>query len=210
MSDPLAGKRERINAGELEAVTWPDRGKGAPIVEGQEFTLRSCRIIFRAPQRVQSKGKWLWRAEFVRIDERVWFMSRRGVVTTKNPAQIQREAVRLQDNSPGNTLNVIAPEDESDEHRNYGEAPEQELPPPYEVPHYAKSREAHQRYLREMEERRRAHEEQPLEVRIAAVRRAAEEEGIDVRRQFASIEQRVKAAESKIRRLAGSPSSLAA
>lgn len=67
MKDPLAGFRDRINNREVSVVRWPNVPV-APVVAGQEFSLRSCVIRMDAPTRKLVKGKWEWQASFTRIE----------------------------------------------------------------------------------------------------------------------------------------------
>lgn len=88
--------------------------------------------------------------------------------------------------------------------------PEPERIPQGEVEATPTTVAARARYAREWQERRLNHEAQPLEVRLAHLREEAARAGVDVTRQLTRIEQGIKAAESKVRRLAESASDRAA
>lgn len=64
MKDPLAGLREAINRG-ADVITWPDE-HGCPVKKGEEFKLRSCRVVIASTDRALIKGKWLHRARLLR------------------------------------------------------------------------------------------------------------------------------------------------
>jgi hypothetical protein len=70
-----------------------------------------------------------------------------------------------------------------------------------------KAQEDHARFN---EQAKRERERQPITKRLEVVLAEAERSGVDVTRQVASIEQRVKATESKVRRLGKDPSERAA
>ena len=65
MADPLAGKREALNAGEVEVLTWPDQAK-CPVAKGKVFPLRSCHVEITHTQRKLVKGQWVWEARVFR------------------------------------------------------------------------------------------------------------------------------------------------
>jgi hypothetical protein len=88
--------------------------------------------------------------------------------------------------------------------------PEPEKVPTREVELLPATVAARAVYEREQQERRMEHEAQPLEARLAWLRQEAEESGVDLTRQLARIEQGIKAAESKMRRLSKSASDRAA
>lgn len=200
MNDPLAGRREEINEGLAYSLMWRDTDDGCPVEVGQVIELRSCRIQITKTHRIQKDRKWWWRAEFRRYvkGQRPQFLDRRGGLTTD-----RKQAMAAQDDEDPGTLRVIR-EDERDlvaavAHAGLGEQPEPEAVPDHEIADYNGSREARQQYALDMAERRVVEESIPLSERI---RRLEECVDVDLSRQFARIEQGVKAAETKWRRLA--------
>lgn len=131
MADPLAGKREQINRGELNSLQWRDDGNGCPVSVGQVYELRACWIqISKVVSRKVGSG-FVWRATFDRRWKdmgRLWLLDRKGDYT-EDPDQ----AMRAQDDPDASTLDRVDPDDRSDEHRNNGEPPEPEAIPPAEV-----------------------------------------------------------------------------
>lgn len=67
MSDPLAGKRERINSGEAKVLAWADDGSGQPVQVGQVFGLRKCAIEITLVRRQRQGGQFKWLAHFTRF-----------------------------------------------------------------------------------------------------------------------------------------------
>lgn len=130
MADPLAGKREQINRGELNSLQWRDEGNGCPVSVGQVYELRACWIaINHVAHRKVGQG-FVWRATFERRWKdmgRLWLLDRKSY--TEDPDQ----AMRAQDDPDASTLDRVDPDDRSDEHRNNGEPPEPEAIPPAEV-----------------------------------------------------------------------------
>lgn len=196
MTDPLAGVREALNRGECSSLFWPDEGKGCPVEVGQLFSLRSCGIEITRFERMRKDGKWFWRADFIRyarFSDKPYLLSKSGI--TSEP----RYAVRAQDDpNPGTLDRPLSAEQESDAHRNAGPPPEPEGIAPEDVARLPSSLEAKQRYELERAEVRRAEVQAPLSERV----RRLECAGADLSRQFARIEQGVRAAESKARRMA--------
>jgi hypothetical protein len=71
VSDPLAGKRDALNTGETEVLTWPDLPK-CPVSKGDSFKLRSCQVEIVSVKRTfarnnkEQAGGWRWEAQFNR------------------------------------------------------------------------------------------------------------------------------------------------
>lgn len=83
------------------------------------------------------------------------------------------------------------------------------------VPHAAVlalpgTKAARERYQRQQERERAEWRALPPETRLRLVREEAQRNGIDLRRQFARIDQGIEAAASKVRRLSRNPSERAA
>lgn len=65
MKDPLEGRRDSLNRGEIEVLTFPDAPK-CPVTKGEVFSLRSCHIEISSTQRKLVKGEWRWEAPVYR------------------------------------------------------------------------------------------------------------------------------------------------
>lgn len=207
MKDPLAGMREAINRGDVDHLAWTDVGKGCPVEVGQCFALRVCWIEITRRERKRSDGEFIWLAFFNRVfhnADKVNLLDRVGGAYTDDV----NASIRTHEDPDASTIVLLEP----DEAMGIAprDPPEPEAVPPHEVGTYIGDMVARQRYEHEMTERRIALQQQPLEVRLALVRRAANAAGVDLTRQFASIEQRIKAAESKVLRLSEKASDRAA
>lgn len=196
MADPLAGKREAINDRQVDVLIWPDRGRGCPVVVGQVFHLRRFNIEITRIERLLKPRPARWKAEFTRIHREVTTVKllKPGHGDTSDP----RHAMTSGEEYGSPTLCSVDPLENV---HNLAPPPEGEIPPADEVPDYQTSRENQRNYEQQMTRARLDHERLPLEARLAIVRRLAEAEGVDLGRQLAAIEQRIKAAESKVRRL---------
>lgn len=185
-ADPLAGKRQAINDAKLFDIAWPDTGDGCPVEIGETFQLRSCAIEITRTQRVRTGGKWHWRASFTRYPKmgRPRFLAQRGGTTT-NPLA----AMAMQDDPDAGTLQPVPD--------SLGPPPES-APDHADVPDLKPSREARQRYERDMAERRVQEATAPLEERLARLREMAGRRNIDISSELRVIERRIAAAEGKV------------
>lgn len=179
--DPLEGKREGINAGEIKQLTFKqEKDEPCPVAVGDTFQLRNCFIeVTEITRRKRGKGKegeWYFVAQFTRYRKasRPYLLARRGY--THDP----RQAIKadLQDHDL--------------------QEPEPEAVPPHEVAELDGSMDAYHRHLMVVAEARAAHEALPIEQRLASVKRAAKEAHIDIssherliRRKVAEIERKV-------------------
>lgn len=210
MKDPLAGKREAINRGEVYSLVWLDLGEGCPVEDRQIFRLRACSIQITKTHRIQKKqpwshegdllrAGWYWRAEFETFWKiaRTSFLARRGGTTSDH-----RQAMRTEDDpESAGTLHAIA-EGERDEraeleHGALGEPPESAVED-HLIPQLTGSREARQRYELEMAERRIEEASAPLEQRLVRLREMAAQRNIDISSEMRVIEQRIEKAEGKV------------
>jgi hypothetical protein len=207
--DPLAGKRQAINDGEVYSLIWPDTGDGCPVQVDQVFPLRSCRIVITKTHRIQKKqpwkhedaelpAGWFWRAAFATYRGHVppEFLGRNKTVSDS------RQAMGAQDPTEPGTLRAIG-EDErdplaADRHAALGEQPEPEMVSKFDVPDLDGSREARQRYELEMAERRVKDAEAPLEQRLARLRDMARHRNVDISSEIRVIEKRIEVAEGKV------------
>jgi hypothetical protein len=62
--DPLAGKRQALNRGEVEVLTWAELTK-CPVSKDEVFPLRSCTIQIGHVQRRLIKGEQRWEARVI-------------------------------------------------------------------------------------------------------------------------------------------------
>jgi hypothetical protein len=217
MTDPLAGRRESINQGRIMSLVWPDRGEGCPVEADEVFRVRAGGLVILKTYRFQKKSPWkfdreemppgwYWGAEF-KLFRRVVapvFLARVGG-TTKDRDQ----AMAAQDDPDPGTVRKIG-EDERDpearaHHAVLGEEPEPELVPHFEVLELRPSREARERYLLEMEEKRAVEANAPLEERMARLRKASANRHVDispemriVEKQLARAAQQLEKAERKV------------
>lgn len=190
--DPLAGKREAINAGNLDRLLWPD-SEEPPVQVGELFKLRMCWVEITRVHRVQPMDSdWQWRAEFTRHfpADRPYLLGPRGYV--REP----KSAVSAQDDPNPGTLDKVNPEDRSEEHRAAGEPPEPEAVSPHEVGSTTGDLVARRRYEHEMESRRLELEAMPLERRLSRILALAES-GVNVKRELKAIRGKVAEAERK-------------
>lgn len=150
--DPLAGKREDINAGYSTAIFWRDDGDGCPVEVGETFSLRSGGITITRRERIRKNGQPYWRADFKRIGKPAKpYLLKRGGGYTDDP----NLAMRSQDDAhSAATLDPIHPDHRSEAHRAAGEPPEPEGVPPDEIGDYRKSIEAQMKQRQEKAERR--------------------------------------------------------
>lgn len=204
--DPLAGKRQAINAGEMSTLTWPMKAKTdpCPVDLGQVFELRSCTIEITRTERTHTRGKRTWIALFKRYPrcgDRPLLIPAAGDGYTDDPARALglREAVF--DVAPS-TLDVVEEEARSDEHKNAGEPPEPEAIPHQVVKATRGSNDAHQRFMLELGAERMALQDQPLELRLARLRTASRGRNVDISKDLWVIEKRIADAERKLERAA--------
>lgn len=179
MGDPLKGKREGLNSGELKQLTFHDKGTGCPVKVGDVFKLRSCRIEITEIQRNQrGKGElaeWFFVAQFERFyQSKPYLLGPRGY--THDPKQALKA------------------------NRDLGDAqePEPEAVPPQEVGALEGSNDAYHRHILVVAEARAAHESLPIERRLASVRRAAADAHIDLSSHEQVIKQRLSAMERRV------------
>ena len=176
--DPLAGKREAINQGEVDTIAWPDRGQGAPVELGQTFQLRACRIAIKKFYRRRSGSDWYWVADLERF---------------------YPDTVELMEIKVDSGIEV----DDDQLNANPGRRP----PEPEKVPHHEVQEltfvgQGRARQEHEEAERRHAYAELPIEQRLAAIRARARTKHVDVSSDLRVIEQRLQQAERKLDRAA--------
>lgn len=210
MKDPLIGKREAINKGELYSLIWFDQGEGCPVESGQIFPLRACSIQITKTHRIRKKepwkyegeqlpAGWYWRAEF----ETFWkisgtpYLARHGGTTSDH-----RHALRMEDEvESAGTLRAISEDERNEraglEHGALGEPPESAVED-HLIPDLIGSREARQRYELEMAERRMQEATAPLEQRLVRLREMASLRHVDITSELRVIEQRIQKAEDKV------------
>lgn len=187
-TDPLAGWRERINTGEVDAVWWLDDGTGKPVETGDVFQLRSCAIEITRVHRAQKGREFIWRAELIRTPRRADPVRLLAVGAGNGHGYVSDDegAITLEDVDP-DVLEV-----------NLGEWPcEPEAVPRDEIDNYTGSKLARARYEHEMEAQRRALDELPIAARVARILEAAEN-GQPVGREVRAILGKVAAAERKL------------
>jgi hypothetical protein len=195
MADPLAGLREKINEGAVEAIVWPDDGSGCPVKVGEIFQLRTCAIeITSTRQHKKGSGKFIWRAEFIRYSrggDRLHLLPRAGGdYVHQLPGEGERDPTLKLDAPGGIDQEVLD--------RNLGHAPpEPEGVPPDEIPRYSGSKLARARYEREMTEARLALDEEPIAKRMQRVLEA-QAHGANVGREVRAMLGLLSRAEEKI------------
>lgn len=64
MIDPLAGRRQALNRGEVEVLTWAETTQ-CPVSKDEVFPLRSCTVQIGHIQRRLIKGKQRWEARVI-------------------------------------------------------------------------------------------------------------------------------------------------
>jgi hypothetical protein len=204
--DPLAGKRQAINDGELTTLSWPMNSKGdsCPVDIGEILGLRSCTIEITRIERTKHKGKRTWIALFTRYPhhaDRPLLIPASGDGYTSDPKRALGLNEDVFHESPP-TIDTIEEEDRSPAHKNAGEPPEPEVIPHQVVKSSRGSRDAHQRFLLEVGAERLAEQEQPLELRLARLRANSRGRHVDISRELHVIEKRIEAAERKLERAA--------
>jgi hypothetical protein len=199
LRDPLVGQREAINRGELEHLLWPDCGKGCPVEVGQVFSLRRCGVEITRTHRVQKGRRWMWRAEFTRIEReaRPGFLDRRrgGYVGRASDGMQAQDAI-------GATIDAVSPAERSQEHRDAGEPPEPEPVPSGQVAQLPSTVAAQARFARlrrQVDQERRVRH---LAGKLRRLQKRAEMGGIDLSRQIEAVEKALADAESAIKRVA--------
>lgn len=198
--DPLAGHRQAINEGRCESILRPDTGQPCPFKTGEEFKLRSCRIVIRKTHRIKRDRKPYWRAEFDRyVPDRLYILARgagdgRGYASDPNLAQRAQDPIP-EERSEGPSA---AEQEAGVVGGNDREPPEPEAVPPHEIANYSHSKLSRERYDHEMEEARARERELPLGERMASAVRRAKEQHVDVNGDLKVIEQRVEKIERKL------------
>lgn len=196
----LPGEREAINQGRCSSLLRPDDGEDCTFKPGEEFKLRSCRIVIRKTHRIKRDRKRHWRIEFDRyVKDRLYLLARgagdgRGYVDNPDLAQRAQDPI-AQDQpdgpSPGERDAGIVG-------GNRREPPEPEAVPPHEIPNYTASKEARAAYERQIEEERARQRELPLGQRIANIKKLSAERHLDISGDLTVIEQRVEKVERKL------------
>lgn len=196
MSDPLAGKRAEINAGERDSLMWADNGTGCPVQLGQLFPLRSCAIEITRTHRVRKGRDWYWRAEFRRVhtDNRPLYLHR--VTGYTHDERQAMPAPELKADAPAEARGsggwgVEVPEHERPD---LSVVAEPEAVQPHEVADLSASREARQRYEQAQAEAAAAFAALPLSERV---RRLELLGGRQARRQLRAIRAQVAEGEKR-------------
>ena len=186
--DPLDGQRQALGEGKHSLLWIWEPGSECPVKVGDIFKLRSCHVEITDTRRVQSQGRWLWRAEITRhYRERVHLLGSRGGYT-----EDERFAMSGTDESEGLTIVPL------DSPLNTARPAEPEAVPPHEIPTYSDSVKARERYEREQERRRAEHRELPPELRLASLRRLAQAKHVDVSSEMRVIERRLAKLEDRL------------
>jgi hypothetical protein len=197
VKDPIAGQRQAVNDHKAASLLWVDSGQPCPVSVGDIFELRSCRIQITKTHRIKHGGQPKWRAAFDRYDrksDRLHLLTATGDYTEDPDLALGlREDVH-----DAATLDPIAEEDRSHEHKNAGEPLEPEAVPPHEIPHYQGSVDARHNYLLEMSKERMAEQAEPLELRLLRLRQEARSRHVDISSEVRVIEKRIEAAERKV------------
>lgn len=78
--DPLAGLREDLNNGRLTSLTWPvSQYPECPVKPGDEYKLRSCRIVITSANKMRRGGVESWLVLFDRHGpERTYLLGKAG------------------------------------------------------------------------------------------------------------------------------------
>lgn len=199
MKDPLAGKREAIAEGELNHVTWPDKGKGCPVEIGDQFTLRPFSIQITHTRRTRSGGQWIWLAAFEKFypQGKPYLLDRRGGYTDDPKA-----AMRAQDDPAPATLDRQGADARTEEHRAGGEPPEPEGVPPHEVSSLPTSIMARERFRdlrRQVDQERRMDQ---LASRVKKLQKRAERTGLDLGEEIDDLEATIARVENCLQRAA--------
>jgi len=205
-TDPLAGKRQAINEGELTTLSWPMESKydACPVEVGQILGLRSCTIEITRIERTKHEGKRSWIALFTRYPhhaDRALLLPASGDGYTSDPKRALGLNEDVFHESPP-TIDTIEEEDRSPAHKNAGEPPEPEVIPHRVVMGTRASSDAHQRFLLEVGSERIAEQEQPLEIRLARLRANSRGRHVDISGDLRVIEERIAKAERKLERAA--------
>jgi len=189
--DPLAGKRQAINEGEIDVLEWRDEGKGCPVEQGQVFELRACVIEITSVRRLKrGRSDWVWRATFRRTvrahSDRPHLLKPRGgyVSDARSAMQSGEERPRWE---------VI-----SGDLVPSGPPPEPEAVPPHEVRELPTSVAARARFEELKREEVQAERELPLPARLARLRQLAREKHVDISAEERVIERRIVAIERKL------------
>ena len=186
--DPLEGQRQALGEGKNSLLWIWEPGSEAPVKVGAIFKLRSCHVEIADVRRVQSQGRWLWRAETTRhYRERVHLLSSRSGYT-----EDERFAMSGTDESEALTIVPL------DSPLNTARPAEPEAVPPHEIPHYSASIEARERYEREQARRRAERRDLPLELRLAHLRRLARAKHVDISSEERVIARRLAQLEDKL------------
>lgn len=179
--DPLEGRRQGINSGELKQLSFKDEGQGCPVKVGDTFEMRSCHIeITEITRRKRGRGEsaeWYFVAQFTRYRKasKPYLLGPHGY--THDPKQALK-------------ANLVEEADPRE--------PEPEAIPPHEVAELEGDKDAYHRRWLAMAEARAAHEALPIEQRLASVKRAAQEQRIDLSSDEQVIKQRLSKMERKV------------
>lgn len=210
MSDPLAGKRNAINAGTLTVLEWPDDGAGCPIEQGKEFRLRECVITIGKPRRVRKGGEFVWQVGFAReatTPHRRFFLVRGRGATGRGYDHDPASTVSADDDHLDATIDLKEEDDPREKERRKamtapepypveGPPPEPEAVNPAEIGNYTGTRDARQRYQRDIAERQAALDSLPLDERLRRIL-ALDGAGANVKRELRAIAGKVAEAERK-------------
>lgn len=182
-ADPLLGQRAAVNAGRIEALSWPDFGAGCPVKTGQVFDLRFGQITITRCRRLRRGRDFVWVADFDRSFR-------------ASPALI---LARGAGNGHGYTSSAEGALRADDVHRDGllgGEpeyAPEPEAVPPHEIATYTGSQVARNRFEQQQSAARQALDALPIARRLELVHRT----GADIGHELKAIARQLRRAEIK-------------
>jgi hypothetical protein len=200
MPDPLAGKREAINAREIHVLIWPDDGTGCPVAQGQLFQLRSCAIEITQIRRVKRVGGfWLWQAHF----RRLYRASRPYLLAERGPGDEGHGYVR-DEKGAMSAGDSDRPEWEPVEGESVpsGPPPEPEAVPPHEVEELPTTVAAQARYRKQRSEDIERNLDRSLTAQIREARVVARRHGVDVSEETALIAEATQRMMAKVRQAA--------
>lgn len=200
VGDPLAGKREAINARQIHVLHWPDTGQGCPVKEGELYPLRSCAIEITQIRRIKrGRGEWLWQAHF----RRMYRASRPYLLAAKGPGDEGHGYVRDEKGAlaAGNTDRPEWTPIEG-ESMPSGPPPEPEAIPPHEVEELPSSIAARARFHQLRSEDIERNLDRSITAQIREARVIARRRGVDVSEETALIAEAAQRMLAKVRQAA--------